>query len=131
MAFTHAISISFTDGSSSIQGALTATGAARSDLSLAYANNASNFVVDYDLDLSDCQSLFIVSDQACTVKVNSSGSPDAIVTLTANVPQMWDPSRGTSTPLGASDSVVVSALYVTATGGVAGTLEIRALTDAN
>lgn len=77
-----------------------------------------------DLDVSEIQSIRIQSDVDCTIKTNSSGSPDDTLDLVAGVPYIWNTDSYDSLLL----TVDVTTIYVT--NAAACTLKIEALIGA-
>jgi hypothetical protein len=86
----------------------------------------TNYLINIAVDVSELSSLLIYSDVACTIKTNSSGSPDNTITVAAGKPVVWYTGCGLACPL----TVDVTKIYVTVGGSTAGTLKIRALQDA-
>jgi hypothetical protein len=68
------------------------------------------------------QVVYLKSDAALTIKVNSTSAPTATITLTAGVPAFWTVAQPTSqNPLGTTD---VTNLYVTNAGTAAAKLTV-------
>jgi hypothetical protein len=66
--------------------------------------------------LAGLQSIILLSDKAATIKVNSSGSPDATISLKAGSPFVWSRSDAYyAYPFGSASSV--TNLYITTTAG--------------
>lgn len=63
----------------------------------------SNIVVTAAIDVSAVIAVLLLSPRAMTVTINDDGSPDATISLLANVPKMWSADVGGSNPLGAVD----------------------------
>ena len=84
---------------------------------------ASDYLVAYELDYSQCKGIFILADTTMTIETNSGGSPAQTIALTAGVPVAWMYGSGVC-PITAD----ITALYVTSTAG--GNLTIRTLVDA-
>lgn len=88
----------------------------------------TNTLVAFALDVSQCVSLFLLSDVALTLKTNSSGSPVNTFTLAAGVPFCWvlgDPPLRDNA--GAAVTTDITALY--ATNAAIAQLQIRCLFD--
>lgn len=77
------------------------------------------------LDVSACKAFAVVSDQAVTLKTNSSGSPDDTIALTANAPYIWTTSMYDSFQLGTD----VTSFYVTNASGSTASVSILSVTD--
>lgn len=113
MAVTHAITVTSADDSGRT---LTLTGTAVSSnreigVSQAIIAAQTNLLVPMSYLVANLKSIFILSDQNCTVKTNSSGAPQETITLVAGIPFVWQYQSGVAVPF-AGD---VTAWYVTNT----------------
>lgn len=110
---------------------VTLTGDSNISTTPALLASTANQQVNCNFTVSRLKSLLLLSDITCTVYVNaaSTGSPTDTITLTANKPWFWYDGSGITCPI-AGTAGVVSNLYVTVAGAVAGTLKIRATVDA-
>src|SRR5690554_4579429 len=52
-------------------------------------DSSTDLAVAFALDVSECTSLFILSDQDLTIETNDGSSPDDTINLKANVPYLW------------------------------------------
>lgn len=67
--------------------------------------------------LAGLQSILMVCDKGCVVKINSAAAPDATITLQPGSPYLWNRSDGYyAYPFGSSSSV--TNLYLTTTSAV-------------
>lgn len=62
----------------------------------------TNYDLPATIDYSKIKSLFINTSTACTIKTNSTGSPDNTFTMTADAPLVWNSSMPTACPITAS-----------------------------
>lgn len=118
----HTLSWSYTTPGGQVATQLAVTAEAEHNLDVTIAALASDALVAYALDYSQCKGFFMVADAAMTVETNSSSAADQTFTLAANVPVAWANGAGTC-PV----TTDITALYVTSTAG--GTLKIRTLID--
>ncbi len=109
-----------------LSGSIAQTGDGSFSLTIALPTPTTNQEVDVSWTNTNLKSLFMLSDQTVTVKSNSSGAPDNTVTVTANVPAVFQASSGQTNPFLAANVVK---LYVTNASGTAATLQLRILVD--
>lgn len=81
---------------------------------------------NFDVDVSEVESLIMHCDRDVTITINDDGTPDATIALKANKPLVWTADGYYSNPLGSTD--VTSIKYVLAAGDDA-TLRIEVLQD--
>lgn len=123
---THKITRSYTDESNQAVGSLTESivdsSAVNADITVAVGTNLEKDIPK--ILHANMKSLLLVSSGDLTVKTNSSGSPDNVITLAAGVPLIWSLSQDGSgaNPFGAAD---VTKLYCTNAGGVPVTFKLR------
>ena len=79
--------------------------------SQAVGASQTNLLIPVTYQVANLKSIAIVSDQNCTIKTNSSGSPQETLTLTANSIFLWQYGSGVPIPV-AGD---VTAWYITNT----------------
>ena len=125
MSYTHTQKSSFTGSGRVVDKNVVITSGGESGLSESIPDSSTDLLVDFVLDVSAAVSVFISSDQAITVKTNSSSTPDDTIVLSANVPYMWN-SNDTGTLVFGTD---ITALYVTNSSGSAALLDMEALFD--
>lgn len=106
--------------SGSITGQVTDTGTTFNLTSPTFAAASTNVVMAMAFVKANLQSFYLKSDQNCTVKTNSSGSPSDTITLVANVPYFWSKSSGLTNPF-ATD---VTTSFVTCTPAASIQMEI-------
>lgn len=103
-----------------------ATGSALLQVEESVADDASDYEIACVIDEDALVGLVIVSDQAVTVKTNSSGDPQETISLSANAPVLWFTEMGSAKPI--SDDL--TALFVSNSSGSAATVRVVAITDA-
>lgn len=117
-----ALTQTFTTTIQSASGATVATDrtivSANSEEEFSVAAAASgNTTLVIPVDISACQAFWLYTDKACTIKTNSSGSPDNTIVLTAGQVYHWHAvSGGPAIPLSAD---VTSLIIVNGAGAVA------------
>jgi hypothetical protein len=88
------------------------SGGTRVPIDLEVAASLTNHQCPLSFARSGAQLIYIVADGDCTLKTNSSGSPDDTINLLEGVPWEWDGTSGYfAQPLHAD----VSTVYVTTT----------------
>lgn len=88
--------------------------------------NSATTRVFQTVDVSALKAIAIVCSVACTVKTNSSGSPDDTIVLVANKPYVW--VLGDYAPLLLTVDVV--SFYVVIAGVVDGVFKVEGVQDA-
>ena len=76
------------------------------------------------ITLANVKSLLIYSDQAVTIKTNSSGAPSDTINVKAGVPIAWNTDMLNSIPFATN----VSQMFITNAGGNSANLKIRIAT---
>ena len=94
--------------------------------------DAGSTVITVAVDISAVKAFGLKSTKAVTVTVNDDGTPDATVSLAANVPLIWVASLAgtqypTDNPLGTVD---ITSMKVANASGAAATVSFACLTDA-
>ena len=105
------------------------TGSGSTNIREEIADSETDLLVAFVADITQMKGLFILSDQALTIKTNSSGEPQETISLLAGVPLMWHdtlPNQADANPF--SDDI--TALYVTNASGETANLTIAMLVDA-
>lgn len=118
---TITYSQSSSDNSSSLTGKVTDTGNTLTSQANTFAAASTNVSMTMAFVKANLQQFFLVADQNCTVKTNSSGSPQETLTMVANVPYVWSLSSGLTNPFGGN----VTTSFVTSTPAV--TIKYRIL----
>ncbi len=127
MAITHRMTTSFSRGGTSYVDTIDVSASGEAAISEAVPANTTNLHLTLALDQSALKSFYAVSDEAVTIKTNSSSAPDDTLTLVAGVPMWWPGSPAGSCPITAD---VSAGIYVTNATANAATLTIFALQDA-
>lgn len=86
---------------------------------------STNLQFSLTVDVSQIKVLFVLADQALTLKTNSTGSPANTLTLLAGKPYVWEHDSYYACPL-TSD---VTTIYVTNASGAAASLTFLVLYD--
>lgn len=120
MAFTHTVTktVVAPEGATSQSNSYTASNATAVDESV--SANQTNYQINVAIDVSEIESLYIVADQACTLKTNSTSAPDNTISLLAGVPLEWQSNSYYSCPLTAD----VTKVYITNTTALSFTLRV-------
>lgn len=84
---------------------------------------STNLIVP--VDVSATKAFAVTSDQAVTLKTNSSGSPDDTIALTASTPYIWTNSMYDTFQLGTD----VVSFYITNASGSTASVSIMAIID--
>lgn len=87
--------------SGSISGQTTDTGNTLTTTTATFPASSTNASLTLAFTKANLQSSFIVADQNCTIKTNSTGSPSETITLIANIPHptySWSKSAGLTNP---------------------------------
>lgn len=128
---THTLNVSLNSPSGAIAASLTHESEQSVEMDIVMASDATNVAVAFAATLAKVKSLVIQSDQACTIKTNSSSTPQETITLVANKPFIVSDAFNPS--LTATDffAGAITALYVTNTSSpaTAGTVKLRAIID--
>lgn len=116
-------SVSLDDGGGlTVAGNLTTTADIRNSIEKSIPDGATNQQIVVTIKESTLVAFALSSDQAVTVKTNSSGSPQETFTLAAGEPVAWISGEVADKPI-AGD---VTSLYVTNASGAAATLKLIA-----
>lgn len=109
---------------------------ATKEIDVAIASDATNAAVDFELDVSRCHYLFLLSDVAVLVETNDGTSPTDTITLEADEPYVWMKNVGPlALPNGDDEASLadITKLYLTnqSSPATAGTLKVRCGYDPN
>jgi hypothetical protein len=88
-------------------------------------SGATNQLVSLALDVSQIQSLILVSSRNVTLKTNNATTPTNTINLVANVPYIWNTDSYDTNKLTAD----VTSLFVTNSSGSDALLRISAVLD--
>lgn len=90
MAVASAITYTATGGAVAISGVTSnASGTAGIDIDIDVAASTTNQLFTVAIDISELESIFLVTDGVLTIKTNDSGSPDDTFVFAANMPLIW------------------------------------------
>ncbi len=89
--------------------------------------NGSTTFSNFDVDVSEVISVFMLCDRDITLKINDDGTPDATINLWAGKPLYWTEDAYFSNPLG---SVDCTSLKATLAAGEDASLQIEVIQDA-
>ncbi len=123
MSVSHSLSLTSTNEArqvASIAGT-TLTGSQEINITKLVAAAQTNLLIPISFPVASVLSVVIVADGNCTLKTNSSGSPQETLNITANVPLVWQYQSGSTVPFAGN----VTAMYITNTPAV--NLRIRIL----
>jgi len=122
--FNHSITTTYNDDSGVVQTVLNKfTGTTEVGYDGTINAGTTDFEIDIGWKISTNQSLMMWSDQALTVKTNSSTTPGQTISLAANVMLEWGVGLGETNPI----TVDVTKLFVTNAGTTNAKLKMRAL----
>jgi len=122
MSYTFTVTESAQTPSGTISGSGTAVADAIASID-ATLTAASNVEYDVDFKYTQLKALVIKSAVACTIKTNSSGSPDQTITMIAGEPFVWRHGGHYANPITAD----VTKVYITA--ATTGLFQMQALHD--
>lgn len=125
MAFSHVLTKSVGTGGKTISGQKTYSGDSRISIDVSVADEAVDFHVDMTLDVSEIDSIFILSDQSITLETNNAGTPVDTISLVANVPYCWDTDCYFANILDSD----ITGLYFTNASGAAARVQIDVVYD--
>lgn len=125
MSISHSITKSWQNGSNSLAERITYTGTEELNFDFTVAASTSDQAVALAFSKTLLQSLFISSDQAITIKVNSSSVPDETLSVASGNPLQWDINGGLPSPFSAN----VTEVYISNAGSTVANVSIRTLTN--
>lgn len=125
MSFSHVLTISLSGGAVNLTGKQTVTADSKQSYDIPLTASQINAEVDADFDFANLVSVFIISDQNLTIKTNSSSAPDDTITVTANVPFVWNTAQAADNPFTAN----VTKFFLTNGAAVAARAQIEILCD--
>lgn len=130
MSFTHKLTSRWSSGGSQLEAAKDYTEEGEARVSVAFAANADNLEVAFELDVSQAKAIYMKATQGVTVYTNdvSGGAPAHTIPLVANVPFVeTEDNYHTDIIIGTTN---ITKLHLTQTGGVAGQFDLRVVYDA-
>lgn len=129
--FTHTFYRSWSRPGDSVVKGVEISGGAELNIDEQIAANASNQLVAFTLDISQCKGLFMVSDVDVLIETNNSTSPVNVFSLAAGIPFLW--MNGDAAMRDTANAAVttdITAIYVTNSDvDTPANLQIRCLTD--
>lgn len=117
---TDTITQAYNDGAATLSNAVSITTGARGTIDETIPASQTDLAVTWAFTKTKLKSIYIVASAAMTLETNSSSAPADTITLTANVPVVWD---STQTFIANPFAGNVTSLFVTTTAG--GLLQIR------
>jgi len=122
--FTHTLGTTYKTDAGTIA-SVTAIYVADSESNLddTVAGSTTNKEFDLAITKSDVISMIMFSNEAVTLKTNSSGSPSDTISLAANMPLVWNTDSPVAIPLAGP----VTKIFATNAGVAAAALKIRVL----
>lgn len=127
--FTHTQILSWTSANGTLTSNVQASADAETALRIEVPHEATNLLVAFALDISECKALCFLSNKAITIKTNDPVTPDDTIALAPNVPWTWITGGYVAAPPLSAD---ITALYIDNEGTTEdddATLEIRCLYD--
>ena len=122
--FNHSITQGYSDAAGNVKTVTTPfSGQSLEGWDGVVAAGASNAPIDADWVNANVQSLMMWSDQAVTVKTNSSSAPAQTISLVANQMLLFGVGIGLTNPF----TTDVTALFVTNAGGTNANFKLRVL----
>ena len=125
MSISQTLSLNWSESGQSLTQNVTLTGSEELNISASIAGNTTNEQHALAFTQSLLQSIYISSDQALTLKTNSSSVPQDTLTIAANKPFCWYSGCGIANPFANN----VTSLFVTNAGSTAANLNIKCLTN--
>jgi hypothetical protein len=108
---TISINVSGTDGAR-IQGSSQEAGVTQTQIDTVIPASTTNQLVSIAWTVADTQAVMILATSNCTLKTNSTGSPDDTINLKAGIPLVW---RASASYFSNPFTVDVTAWYITTT----------------
>ena len=87
--------------------------------------STTDFLVNIAIDVSELEFFILLSDQALTLKTNSTGAPDQTIAIAANVPLTFTGAAGETNPL----TVDITKFYFTNASATAANVRCVSLQD--
>lgn len=125
MSFTHTQTLKVKTAGLEVSNDFAKTGAAQASVDESIADSETDKQVTFTLDVSACQSFYMVSDVDILVETNNGAAPDDDISLLAGIPYVWHVGDYVAFKFGTD----ITALFVTNASGSAAQLQIEALVD--
>ena len=126
MSFTHTRTQTLVAPSGTISNTKSYTGTANVEIDEAVDNGASNTQFALNLTVAQIQSIEIVSDQAITLRFNSTGAPAPLMALVAGKAYEWDTDAYFTNLL----TTNITTLYISNASGVTANFKLRCVYNA-
>ncbi len=126
MSFTHSVGVTYKTAAGSITNTTDSyTADGELNVSEVITAGASNVQFDITFDPDNVKSMVLYSDQAVTVKTNSSSSPQETISLVAKKQRVWNTDHTETIPF----SGPVTAFYISNAGATDANFKFHALLD--
>lgn len=125
MPFTHTLTEKLVVGNTSIEKSNAQSAGANTSIDETIADSTTDGLINFTLDVSQLQSIYIVSDADITIETNDGSSPADTLSLVAGVPYVWHADSYHACLL----TTDITAIYVTNASGGSARLQIEALHD--
>lgn len=125
MAFTHTLARTWLGSGRSIESPTTQQGDAQESLNLTIPADSTDLLVALQLDVSQLQLFYMVSDKDVTFKTNSDSVPDETINLVAGRPYVWAFGDYAANLL----ETDITAIYLTRGSGDDAQFQLEALSD--
>lgn len=89
MSISQTFTFGHGGGSVALTDTVGVTGSVAAEVNVALAASAADQLVAVGYLTANIKGYYIKSDQDCTIKVDSSGSPEETITVKAGVPVVW------------------------------------------
>src|SRR3954469_4116469 len=89
MSVSHTFTFGHSGGSIALTDAVTVTGSAAVEVNVALSASTTNQLVALGYLTANIKGVYIKSDVAVTIKVDSTGSPEQTISIAAGVPYVW------------------------------------------
>lgn len=126
MAFSHTLRQAVSVGGWDVSQNNVYSADSQTSVDVEIPDSETDMLVNFALDVSQIESIFILSDQDLTLETNSGAAPDDTLSLLAGVPLVWTNDSYYANLL----TTDITALYATNASGAAARLRIEAVHDA-
>ncbi len=126
--FTHSVGVTYKTAAGSITNTTDSyTADGEVNISDVVAAGVSNYSFDVTFDPANVKSMVLYSDQAVTVKTNSSSSPQETISLAAKIQRVWTTDHTEVIPF----SGAITKFYVSNAGTTDANFKFYCLVDLN
>lgn len=125
MSFSASLLQKLSSSSDDVSQSQAFSGDAKTVREVTVADSASDYLVNFALDVSGIKAIVILSDQDVTMETNDGTTPDETINLLAGNPYLWY-TGSYFTNLLATD---ITALYFSNSSGAAATVKILVIHD--